>query len=282
MANYRGKQIANIQRLILPEITPIEIWDCKVPNGILWDFMYSDSFPNVLKATLEKIHDGTAVTASGQIIPRLSQAFDSLYVCGGGAQNNAVVEALRKLSVPTVVAKDPLFSSTVEGHRLLAQMNLEGPVVDIGQTQIKISNNGIKSVFKRDFDTLLVRTGHNDYLRNEQLTFFYEYVSASIKKCIDGSCPPEAMVLALPCAISPSGNLGESSYIGMNANTKMISEIACQSGLENKIILLLNDAELAAHGALFDQRLADFRRTLVITLGFGVGASVIEPPEFNS
>ena len=40
-------------------------------------------------------------------------------------------------------------------------------------------------------------------------------------------------------------------------------------------LLVINDAELAAHSARLDSRLAKFRKVLVITLGFGIGAALI-------
>jgi hypothetical protein len=277
VANNRGKQIANIQRVTVMEVTPIEIWDCIVPNGILWDFMYTETFPQLLKSVIRQVHEGSAIAASGEIIPERSLGFDSLYICGGGAQNRPVIEAIQELCIHAVFAEDPVFSSAKGGQRLLENIGLRGPTIDVGQTQIKISSNGVNRAFKRDFDTLAVRTGQRGSLIDEQLTSFYSYVSDSIKQCINVTTPPEAIVLALPCSITTDCTLGESSYIGMKGNNKMISTIVGKAGLEGAEVLLLNDAELTGYTALSDPRLAGYKKTLVLTLGFGVGASIMEP-----
>jgi len=41
-------------------------------------------------------------------------------------------------------------------------------------------------------------------------------------------------------------------------------------------VWVLNDAELAALGALVDPRMEGCRKVLVLTLGFGIGAALVE------
>ena len=47
------------------------------------------------------------------------------------------------------------------------------------------------------------------------------------------------------------------------------------AGLAGLSLFVLNDAELAALSARLDSRLAGFRKVLVLTLGFGIGAALI-------
>jgi len=51
------------------------------------------------------------------------------------------------------------------------------------------------------------------------------------------------------------------------------------AGLAGVPLFVLNDAELAALSALTDPRLAGFRKVLVLTLGFGIGAALIHRGE---
>ena len=78
-------------------------------------------------------------------------------------------------------------------------------------------------------------------------------------------------MLALPCEISQTGELGTCSYPWCAGDT-IVPEILAAAGLDEVPTLLLNDAELAAIGVAADPFAAP---ALVLTLGFGVGAALL-------
>jgi len=61
----------------------------------------------------------------------------------------------------------------------------------------------------------------------------------------------------------------------MQADRTLLPDALELAGLPALPLLVLNDAELAALGARSDARLAGFRKVLVLTLGFGIGAALI-------
>ncbi len=281
MGNHRRKQSTNIHRVVIPEITSLEIWDCITPEGTLWDSMYEDNFPKLLKSVIHQIHSGSATSASKNEINPVSESFDAIYVGGGGAENEAIIHSLKHLPVPVLVAEDPVFSGTPGGNRLLDDRKLYGLIVDIGQTQIKISSPDNRHTIKRDFDSLPIRNDVSTLPQEEQLKRFYQFVGKSIAESISINKKPEGIVLALPCWISADGVLGGSSYTGMKENTELIDQILKHAGLSETSVLLINDAELTSYSACLDKTLEDYKKVLVITLGFGVGAAVLEKHAVN-
>jgi hypothetical protein len=276
MGNDRRKQKPDIHRVILPEITPLEIWDCITSEGILWDSMYQNSFPLILKKVIEDLQSGTAVSASKTIINSAVQDFDALYIGGGGARCDEIISVLQELNIPVIVSENPVFSGVAGGKHLLEQSDLKGLVVDIGQTQIKISTDHKLHTYQRDLKLLPIRDDEDTAHHKEQLQNFYRFVGSSIAESVQLIHKPEGIVLALPCWIGSDCSLGGSSYAGMKGNSELIEQILNHAELDNIKVILLNDAELTCYTALSDKRLDGFKKVLVVTLGFGVGAAVLE------
>lgn len=276
MGNDRRKQKSYIHRVILPEITPLEVWDCITPEGILWDSMYQHSFPLILKKVIESLRSGTAVSASKSIINSAVKDFDAIYIGGGGARCEEITSTLRELNTPLIISENPVFSGIAGGKHLLENHGLNGLVVDIGQTQIKISTNQKHLTYQRDLKILPIRDDGDTADHKEQLQNFYQFVGSSIANSIGFDQKPEGLVLGLPCWIGNDCSLGGSSYAGMKGNIELIDQILKHAELENIKVILLNDAELTCYTALSDKRLKGFKKVLVVTLGFGVGAAVLE------
>ena len=87
---------------------------------------------------------------------------------------------------------------------------------------------------------------------------------------------PAGIVCALPSRLDALGNPEGSSYIGMKDDISLLPDALALAGLHRTAVLTLNDAELAAVSA----RLHPLLRppTLVLTIGFGVGAALISRP----
>jgi predicted NBD/HSP70 family sugar kinase len=86
---------------------------------------------------------------------------------------------------------------------------------------------------------------------------------------------PRALVFALPTRLDDDGTPRSSNYAGMRGDRTLLPDALQMAGLTNVPLFVLNDAELAALGALTDPRLAGFNKVLVLTLGFGLGAALI-------
>jgi predicted NBD/HSP70 family sugar kinase len=61
----------------------------------------------------------------------------------------------------------------------------------------------------------------------------------------------------------------------MYGDRALVPDAMQLAGLEGVPLLVVNDAELAAHSARCDPRLDGFQKILVVTLGFGIGAALI-------
>ena len=88
-----------------------------------------------------------------------------------------------------------------------------------------------------------------------------------------GADPPEPLVVALPSRLDDAGVPEGSSYIGMAGDALLLPDVVAAAGLGDTGILVLNDAELAAHSARLTARVQ--AGTLVLTIGFGVGAALL-------
>jgi predicted NBD/HSP70 family sugar kinase len=61
----------------------------------------------------------------------------------------------------------------------------------------------------------------------------------------------------------------------MRGDRTLLPDALAMAGLPDLPLFVLNDAELAAFSARADPRLAQYRKVLVLTLGFGLGAALI-------
>ena len=83
------------------------------------------------------------------------------------------------------------------------------------------------------------------------------------------------MVFALPARLGNDGTPASSNYAGMRGDRALTTDALELVGLPGVTLLVLNDAELAALSVRCDPRLAGFRKVLVLTLGFGIGAALL-------
>ncbi|MFP2905247.1 ROK family protein [Pyxidicoccus sp. 3LFB2] len=93
-----------------------------------------------------------------------------------------------------------------------------------------------------------------------------------------GAATPDALCLALPCPLDGTLIPGGCTY-GWEGHASLVDDLLHASGLTGPegggTVLVLNDAELAAEAARWDARLADHRRVLCLTLGFGPGGALL-------
>jgi hypothetical protein len=80
------------------------------------------------------------------------------------------------------------------------------------------------------------------------------------------------LIVALPCEFTPAGEPRGCTYCWSDPDPLLLAELAWVAGAE---LLALNDAELAAVAAA--PHLPVDRWSLVLTIGFGVGAALRGP-----
>jgi hypothetical protein len=199
---------------------------------------------------LERVGDPAQVLRVVETLHREIR-FDAVFV-GGGGVTPAHAQALA--SFPVRVCPDGAWVGERGGLDLLCG---EGAVVDVGQTSIKVSWRGGRRRFERDWARLPFGPGLAADRVPEQRARLREFIASALP-------PAGRIVLALPAELDDRGVPGPCSYLGMDGDMELVRTDA--------EVLLLNDAELAAVSARPESR----GRTLVLTIGFGLGGAVIE------
>jgi hypothetical protein len=135
---------------------------------------------------------------------------------------------------------------------------LGGPdalVVDLGQTSVKVS-----------------RAGHPRARIDRGSPS--ESAKALLGKGMasSGSNPPPVAVVGLPAELDDEGVPGPSTYDDLTGNAKLVETVLAGLGWTSTRALVLNDAELAAATVALR---APPGKTLVLTIGFGVGGALV-------
>lgn len=265
----------HVSRVLLPHITHLELWDCALKNTTLWDCMYGPDFGERLLEAVQMVLQGQALSQSTGIIDTQNLSFDSLFLSGGGISSSKADIRLQTLPIPVIVADNPVFGGTPGGMHLLARRGLSGIVVDVGQSQIKISCKSTSKTFKRDFGILPVSSNMTETAKLIYREALCAFIADSIRS-FDIAKKPDGIVLALPCALDSCGLPGNCSYPGLREDLNIVRDVCERTEIINATVLSLNDAELTAYSASCDKRLSGFKTTLVLTIGFGVGCAVLE------
>jgi hypothetical protein len=273
MATDSRKQSPKLIRYRHPRVVPLELWDLWIGKQILWDAIRDPDFPRILREALINLRAGGGATRSDGPVPPEIRGFDALWLGGGGCKA-ALRKVLRDSPFPVYFAETEAFAGERGGLALLAREGCAGCVVDLGQTQLKISAAGKRSTFARDFEALPVRDDDAECDHPEQRLRLREFIACSLCEC---GAQPEAVVFALPARLSADGEPEGSSYIGLRGDVQLVPDALALAGLAPRIVFLLNDAELAALSALADVRVSPAKRTLVLTVGFGLGAALLLP-----
>lgn len=246
-----------------PRIVPLELWDLIVDGAPLYRHERDADFGAALARGVESLIDGVAVSESGARFPAACGELRQVVLVGGAA--SAVRWASAR--IPAEHAEDPEGWAERGGQAILARLGARGLVVDLGQSRLKISG-ARRRVYDRDFARIPVSPRPVTAAgRGELITF----VAAALREAADAE-PPEALVLALPCEIAADGTLATCSY-PWPAGDPIVPAILAAAGLADVPGVLLNDAELAAIGVAERGRVD--APTLVLTLGFGLGAALI-------
>ena len=207
-----------------------------------------------------------------------------LWIAGGQAAGFPAAASAAALGVPVFCDGGGVFAGEEGGLAMLEELDLpSGMICDLGQSLFKITWRGQRRVFPRDISLLPAGGGmgaHTLEEKSAQRRVLRRFLAASIRKTVAEAAAgnPPGVVFALPSVIDKWGQPLGSSYIGMRMDTQLVTHALKLAGLPDIPHWLLNDAELAAASAIFDERVIQCGgKALVFTLGTAVGCALADP-----
>ncbi len=269
MGAHRRDEGAHPRRLDPVGVSPLEVWDVLTPAGPLHRCRRLPDYPQLLVEALESLRAGTARRAGGEAV---HAPFRALVVAGGGLLEPGVRAALEAgVAGALSFIPDPVFAAAAGGRAVLRRLGLSGLITDVGQTAIKVIHGGERSLLPRDWQALPPADEVPPEQHGRQRLALRAFVASALRR----QERPEAVVLGLPCDF-PGGAPGACSYAGLEGDVDFVAEVMARAGLSGLPCVYLNDAVLAALSAraLFGSDLTG--PALVVTLGFGVGAALLE------
>jgi hypothetical protein len=246
-----------------PRVVPLEPWDLIVDGVPLYRAERARGFGAVLARGVEALRSGAAASESGALFPDACRTIQRVVLAGGAAADLEWPSAL-----PVSVAPAGEFCGERGGLSILERAGARGIVVDLGQSRLKVSSRAARRVYPRDLAAIPLSGRPVDGRGREALVAFV--AGALIEACAVAT--PEALVIGLPCEISPEGRIGACSY-PWDEGDSIVVEILERAGLGEVPGTLLNDAELAAVGVAEHDPAAG--TALVLTLGFSVGGALV-------
>jgi len=239
-----------------PGLSGLEIWHGLAGVATLDQLRHDKAaYFAALSGFLDRLHAGTAATADGD---NLSAAigFEQLLLAGGDAAE-ASVYATR----PHRIAAAGPFAARAGAEAVWAELGWQNPVaIDLGQTRMKVITATSSTCLERDEawlpfgrDALPPETGR-----------------ARLQEWVRQALPPNpgGVLLGLPTAINPNGVAEAATYPGLFGSLEPIFADLFP-GIPWAVC---NDAVLTARG--FPP--ANRQKTLLLTLGFGIGAAIWE------
>lgn len=205
-----------------------------------------------------------------------------VWVDGGNLNDvdcGKVAEALR---IPVFSGGGGMFAGEEGGLAMLEELECErGMVCDLGQTMLKVSWAGRRWSFERDVMALPLYGGtgaHTIGEKGAQRRELRRFIAQSLRTVIsDTPSAPDGVIFALPSVMDKWGQPAGSSYIGMSMDTQLVTDSMELAGLPDVPHWLLNDAELAAASAIFDDRVIQHGKALVFTVGTALGCALADP-----
>ena len=265
-----------ITRYRAPRVTPLELWDLWVDERVLWETMLEPGFPALLGRSIQALRRGEGRTRTDGDLPQAVAGFDSLYLAGRRATEAPIRSCVSALGLPVVFAKTPHYPGQKEGLRLLEGFgSTTGWICDVGQTGFKISCATQCMRFERELKRLPVRIDDPAESIPDQRRELRAWLAECVRAFATKAALPDALLFALPSRLDDAAVPEGSSYIGMAGDESLLIDVIEASGLNPRNVVAMNDAELAALDALAEPALESQAKTLVLTIGFGVGAALV-------
>jgi len=202
---------------------------------------------------------------------------EAVFLTGGRIENADWREQSSKLFQPMIFAEEPTFGGVEGGLRFLRARGLSGWVADLGKSRLKLAAPEQRWIFPRDWERLPSVDDISPAEIPAQSRRLREFIAVKLQMAMaEYGERPRALVFALPTRLSRDGTPeGTGNYAGLRGARTLLPEALAMAGLADLPLFVLNDAELAALSARVDPRLAQYRKILVLTLGFGIGAALI-------
>lgn len=197
----------------------------------------------------------------------------------GGADDAALSAAT---GLPVICGGGGMYAAEEGGLGMLEELECRGMVCDLGQTIFKISWAERRWAFPRDTALLPLSGGAEAHAipeKGAQRRALRRFIADSLRAVLAESDAgtPEGVIFALPSALDRWGQPAGSSYIGMSMDTQLVTDALELAGLPDVRHWLVNDAELAAASAVFDERVIQHGKALVFALGTAVGCALADP-----
>lgn len=263
-----------IERFRAPGITPAEVWDLHLNDRAFWQHVGSTRLAELREASRSEpdiaVEFAKAVRRALPLIAARLGTFDRVVLAGGlTLLEGFSVEGAGLLPGGPFCAAGAAYS----GAEL---------VVDIGQTAHKLALGAQRVSVPRDLVrcplvTVEQHGSISPQRRAELGAAACEFAAQSIARGLQLG-EAHTLWLALPVALNDALLPGDCTYPGWEGDAGLVRRMLARAfelaGRAPARVNVANDAELAALAARKAGLCAG--RTLVLTLGFGPGAAVVE------
>lgn len=249
-----------------PRLSGLELWR-GMARGVRLDQLRdsrSEYFQG-LREFLVCLHRGEAAADDPRETAALRHAagFSRAVLCGGDAAHPALPTILCAGGLPFCIeidASGPYAAWRGAMHIFQSMEWRRGVALDLGQTGLKVMSPSGNWTVPRD--AALVPLGAGALSPATGRARLRSLIREGLSRVAE---PADGIVLALPVALDSGGVAQPASYPGLFGPVQPIF-----AGLFDCPSVLLNDAVLAALGFPPGQR----GKTLVVTLGFGIGGAL--------
>lgn len=246
----------------------LELWNGVAGHATLYQLRESkrDYFGG-LRDFLLRLHRGGAESADPCDTLDLARAagFRRLVLCGGEAGHPLLVQAMGETSLPFAVeiGETGPYAASAGAQNIFDEMRWRsGVALDLGQSRLKVISRSCRHVLPRDAAALPFGA------RSLDPEVAIGRLRAMIRAGLDRIDGPDGVVLGLPVALDNAGIARPATYPGLFGPVEPIF-----AELFPMPWVVANDAVLTARG--YPPRGGE--KTLVVTLGFGIGGALWEP-----
>lgn len=268
-----------------PGVTAVELWDVVVETrearATLFARRDEPTFYASLATAVLALRRGEAAREGRA--PHAPLAWDSVALVGGALDEARARDAFDAARIQLdVVSADPFFAAS-HGREALSEQSkwyADAVVVDVGQTAVKACGPSGRIRRARPgppFDAAAASPAETSAARAELVE---EVAAVVLEACRDRS--PSFLLLGVPCEVTPRDgtvDLGASTYPIAGDALPLMRAVLARAGHPAVGSAVANDAVLAAW-ALGIRSPSRARTRLVLTVGLGVGAAVVDraPP----
>ncbi len=248
-----------------PGLSGIELWHGLVGHATLYQLRDSKrEYFEGLREFLVRLHGGRAESSDAPDSADLDRAagFRWVVFCGGDAGHPLLAQALRSAPLPFEfeLADSGPYAARAGARCVFDEMRWNnGVAFDLGQSRLKVISEHDQRVIPRDSAALPFGAYALDPARG------IDQLRSMIHTELERFDRPDGVVLGLPVALDEQGSGRPATYPGLFGPVEPLF-----AGLFETPWIVVNDAVLAARG--FPP--PNSGKTLVVTLGFGIGGAL--------